>query len=75
MLSEQSYLGIMKKMIKKKRLNIDKLTKNIFFSKENLIKLSSEGHIIGLHSHSHPLDISKKAIKNNIMNIIEIKLF
>lgn len=62
-LSEQSYLGIMKKMIKKKRLNINKLSKNIFFSKKNLIKLSSEGHIIGLHSHSHPLDISKKSYK------------
>lgn len=62
-LNEKQYIDIMKKMIRDKKLNLKKLQKNIFLDKNDLIKLSSEGHIIGLHSHSHPLDISKKSYK------------
>ena len=65
----------MKKMIRDKKLNLKKLQKNIFLDKNDLIKLSSEGHIIGLHSHSHPLDISKKSYKNNTRNILKTKKF
>ena len=61
-LNEKQYIDIMKKMIRDKKLNLKKL-QNIFLDKNDLIKLSSEGHIIGLHSHSHPLDISKKLQK------------
>ncbi|MDC3117819.1 polysaccharide deacetylase family protein [Candidatus Pelagibacter sp.] len=62
-LNEKQYIDIMKKMIRDKKLNLKKLSRNIFFNKGDLIKLSSEGHVIGLHSHSHPLDISKKSYK------------
>lgn len=62
-LTEKQYIHIMKSMIKKKKINLKDLSKNIFFNKNDLIKLKSDDHIIGLHSHSHPLNMSKKSYK------------
>ena len=53
-LTKKKYNLVMFKMIKKKKINIKKLYPSLFFSKNDLIKLESLGHSIGLHSHTHP---------------------
>ncbi len=53
-LSKKKYDSIMLKMIKKKKLDISQLYSKLFFSKKDLVKLDSLGHLVGLHSHNHP---------------------
>ena len=37
------------------------IIKNLWMSNEDLVNLSNNGHIIGLHSHSHPTNFSNKS--------------
>jgi len=39
-------------------LNINKFSKNIWMNKKNIINLSKSGHMIGMHSFSHPFKMS-----------------
>ena len=43
----------------KKRFNIKNAKKNLWMTEKDLIKISNKGHVIGLHSYSHPTKISK----------------
>ena len=45
-------------MYRYKNFDFKKEIKNIFLSKKEIKKLSKNGQIIGLHSHSHPTKIS-----------------
>ena len=45
-------------MMRSKNFNYKKIVKKLFMSLRQIEKLSSAGHIIGLHSHSHPTKIS-----------------
>ena len=46
-------------MLKEKKVNYKDLFKDLFFQKDDLIKLDNLGHLIGLHSHNHPTLIEK----------------
>ena len=46
-------------MIKEKQFNYKDFFLKLFFQKDDLIKLDSLGHLIGLHSHSHPTLLEK----------------
>jgi peptidoglycan/xylan/chitin deacetylase (PgdA/CDA1 family) len=63
-LSEKKYDLIMEKFLKKYKFKKKEVLSKIFFTKENVKKLHSYGHIIGLHSHSHPTMISNMSYKN-----------
>ena len=39
-------------------LNINKFSKNIWLNKKNIINLNRSGHMIGMHSFSHPFRMS-----------------
>ena len=53
-LTKHEYDKIMLKVIKNKKINVNKIYRKVYLNKSDLKKLHSEGHVIGLHSHSHP---------------------
>ncbi len=63
-LSKSDYEIIMFKMISEKKIKISDLYQNLFFKKDDLVKINKLGHTIGLHSHSHPLVMEKLDYKN-----------
>ena len=46
-------------MLKEKKFNYKDFFKKLFFQKDDLIRLDSLGHLVGLHSHSHPTLLEK----------------
>ena len=46
-------------MLKEKKLNYKDFFKKLFFQKDDLKKLDTLGHLIGLHSHNHPTLLEK----------------
>lgn len=58
-LSTKKYDQIMEIFFKKKKFDKSKILNKLFFSKNDLKKLVKKGHMIGLHSHTHPSQISK----------------
>ena len=63
-LQKEEYDEIMMQMIKEKNFSVDKYQSIICFSKEDLIKLDTLGHTIGLHSHTHPTKIENFSYDN-----------
>lgn len=63
-LTDDQYKNIMLKLFKKYNFNYKKMIKKIFLSKNNINKLSSLGHEIGLHFHDHPTTLSKLNYKD-----------
>ncbi len=61
--SKNTYENLMKEMMKSKNFNYKKIVKKLFMSPSQVIKLSKAGHVIGLHSHSHPTKISNLSYK------------
>ena len=53
-LTKNQYEEIIFLMIKEKKFNYKDYFKKLFFQKDDLIKLDSLGHLVGLHSHNHP---------------------
>ena len=53
-LTKDEYSQIMIKMFEKKNFDYNSIIKNLFLSKNDIKQLRQSGHIIGLHSHSHP---------------------
>lgn len=77
-LSEEQFNSIMGFMINQKKLNKKNLINKLFIDKKKLIKIS-KNHIIGLHSHTHPTNLSrmsyleqKKEYFNNFKYLKEI---
>ena len=59
LLKKEEYEEIMFKLVEKKKYDIEKNKKNLFFDREDLKNLESLGHVVGLHSHDHPTLIEK----------------
>ena len=47
------------KMFKEKKFNHKNHYKDLFMSEKNLVHLKKKGHLIGLHSHTHPTKLEK----------------
>ena len=58
-LDNKDYHKIMKSLMLKKSFNIALAKKNLWMTENDLIKISNKGHVIGLHSYSHPTQMSK----------------
>ena len=58
-LTKSQYESIMFSLIKNKKLNHKDILNKLFFEKKDLINLDKLGHLIGLHSHSHPTKLEK----------------
>ena len=57
LLSKNEYETLMLKLMKKNKVDIKQINKKLFLQKNDLILLDKLGHVIGLHSHSHPTRI------------------
>lgn len=53
-LGVEKYNKAMDQMIAQSGYDIDKFSQELWMSEKNLKELSDTGHIVGLHSHSHP---------------------
>lgn len=58
-LTKKQYEDIMFIMFKEKKFNHKDFFEKLFFQKDDLKKLDSLGHLIGLHSHNHPTLLEK----------------
>jgi len=65
-LDSRSYLKIIKKMMKQKDYDYLSYSKNLIMSKNNIKRLIKEGNIVGLHSHSHEVDLVNKNYKHQL---------
>jgi peptidoglycan/xylan/chitin deacetylase (PgdA/CDA1 family) len=54
---------LMYELMNKKNFNPKDIIKDLWISAENLKELNEKDHIIGLHSHTHPIDISELSIE------------
>ena len=58
-LTKTQYEETMFLMFKEKKFNYKDFSKKLFFQKNDLQKLDKLGHLIGLHTHSHPTLLEK----------------
>ena len=76
LLTKKNYQEIMSKMFKEKNFNPNDHYESLFLNTEHLVKIKKLGHIIGLHSHSHPVQLEKLSFEeqtqeyNNSITII-----
>lgn len=63
-LGELNYNNIMDLMIKNSKLNLSEVSKTIWFDSSVIKSLSQSGHVIGLHSHSHPTRLNQLSYEN-----------
>jgi|TARA_B100001964_G_scaffold127092_1_gene140527 peptidoglycan/xylan/chitin deacetylase (PgdA/CDA1 family) len=65
-LNKDEYQKIMFKMFKQKKFNPKKFYDILFMSKSNLIEIKELGHIVGLHSHTHPTLLEKSSYNEQL---------
>ena len=58
-LTKSQYEETMFLMFKEKQFNYKDFFKKLLFQKDDLIRLDSLGHLVGLHSHNHPTLLEK----------------
>lgn len=78
-LTQSDYDAIMQSMIQHQQVDLSDLAQDLWMNKANLQYLHTNGHIVGLHSHTHPTALSrlsnvaqKKEYKDNFDAIYEI---
>lgn len=59
-LGELKYYSIMDRMIKKYKYDVENNSKVLWMNSEQINDLSNHGHIIGIHSFSHPTVMTNK---------------
>jgi len=62
-LSEEEYETIMDEIIKERGISLTKISKNLWMSNDHLKELTKRGHLVGLHSCSHPMAMSDLSFK------------
>ena len=81
-LNKIQYENILNEMFHEKNFKKEKYYTKLFFSRKNLIDIFKKGHLVGLHSHTHPTLIenfskekqineykTNKQLLENILNI------
>ena len=78
-LKVDNYDQIMLRMMKNENFDISEASKKLWINKSQLKKIHEEGHIIGLHSYSHPTMIDnltyeqqQKEYKRNLSHLKQI---
>ena len=62
-LTTQQYSLIMRAMMKDRNFDPQGIRDKLFMKSQHLIELTQAGHIVGLHSHSHPVQMHKLSVK------------
>ncbi|MBI1974902.1 MAG: polysaccharide deacetylase family protein [Parcubacteria group bacterium] len=60
-LSKAEFERIMDTLVRKTGADQDRMAQNLWMNKKCLAELSKKGHILGLHSHTHPTDLKRLA--------------
>lgn len=63
LLSKKEYKTIMSNLMRIKKFNYKNYYDLLFLSKNNLRELKNLGHVVGLHSHTHPTNLSNLSYK------------
>jgi len=58
-LSDKDYQKIMLGLIKKKGVDVNKFKNKFNLNRREILSLHKSGHLIGLHTHSHPFQLNK----------------
>ena len=58
-LTLNKYHSIMNNMITKKNFKVDEVKKKLWMTEDNLKTIHKKGHVVGLHSYSHPTQMSR----------------
>ena len=75
LLGEKNYYEIMDSMIKKSEMDLNsKLHQKLWMSPDEIKILNESGHIIGLHSHTHPTRMGEKNYKFQEKNYSKNKM-
>jgi len=54
----EKYHEVMDQMVAASGLNVDEVCRSLWMSRDDLQQLHREGHVIGLHSHTHPTNLA-----------------
>ena len=65
-LSENEYFELMDSMIDFYNMDIREVVTKLWITKDEIKNLSNLNHMIGLHSHSHPTDISRYSYEEQL---------
>ncbi|WP_078127600.1 polysaccharide deacetylase family protein [Leptospira alexanderi] len=65
-LEETRYHELMKNLMESKKFDVDEAKKNLWMNEDCLRELHSHGNIIGLHSYSHPTQMSKLSFEKQV---------
>ena len=58
-LGNEKYTNVMLEIISDKGEDINEINKNLWIREDELLKIHENGHVVGLHSYSHPTQMSK----------------
>ena len=58
-LEGNDYKNIMEDLMKQKKFDFDSAKKILFMTEEDVIDIDKKGHLVGLHSYSHPTQMGK----------------
>jgi peptidoglycan/xylan/chitin deacetylase (PgdA/CDA1 family) len=61
LLGEDRYFAVMNQMLAKYSLNAEEIARTVLMGDAEISDLHRRGHIVGLHSHTHPTDLSRFA--------------
>lgn len=56
-LGKERYFNYMDEMINQSEMNIDEISLRLWNTQSNIKYLNETGHVIGLHSHTHPTEL------------------
>ena len=59
LITKQKYENTIKKLMDEKKFKPEKFYSKLFFNTKDVINLDKLGHLVGLHSHSHPTLIER----------------
>lgn len=65
-LGKETYESIMDEIIQEHGFSLEDLSKNLWMSNHHLKYLSDTGHVIGLHSYSHPTTLAELSYKDQL---------
>jgi len=57
-LGNKKYTNLMLKLISEKSFDINEVKKKLWLGEDELLKIHENGHVVGLHSYSHPTQMS-----------------
>ena len=58
-LGNEKYTNVMLEIISEKSFDINEVKKKLWLGEDELLKIHENGHVVGLHSYSHPTQMSK----------------